>query len=105
MRPVHHHEHVANSMHQACHTSGASDACQSPQGVSEELNAPEAVSGEPSVELQEALVFEGLHSAVHRALVWVGAIRLLLHLLNASLDKVKGQTACRRAEPSNQGTP
>lgn len=65
---------------------------------------PEAVGGESSVELQEALLSECLHSTVHRALVWVAAIWQLVHLLNTSLDKVKGQTASCCAEASNQGT-
>lgn len=65
---------------------------------------PEAVSGESSVKLEEAFFPEGLHSTVHRALVWVAAIWQLLHLLNASLDKVKGQTACCCTESSNHGT-
>lgn len=65
---------------------------------------PEAVSGEPSVELEEALFPEGFHSTVYRALVWVAAIWQLVHLLNASFDKVKGQTACCCTKSSNQGT-
>lgn len=65
---------------------------------------PEAVSGEPGVELEEALFPEGLHRTVYRALVGVAAIRHLLHLLDASLDKVKGQTACCCTEASNHGT-
>lgn len=65
---------------------------------------PEAVSGEPSVELEEALFPESLYSTVYRALVRVATIWQLVHLLNASLDKVKGQTACCCTETSNHGT-
>lgn len=65
---------------------------------------PEAVSGEPSVELEETLFPEGLHSTVYRTLVWVAAIWQLLHLLNASFDEVKGQTAGCCTESSNHGT-
>lgn len=44
-------------------------------------NPPEAVSREASVELEGALLGEGLHGAVDRALVWVRPVGALLHFL------------------------
>ena len=64
---------------------------------------PETVSRETSVEFQEALISEGLHSTVNRTLVRVAAVRKLLHFLNACLDKVKGQTAGCCTEASYGG--
>ncbi len=65
---------------------------------------PEAVCGETGVKLEGALLPEGLHSTVNGALVGVAAICQLIHLLNAGLHKVKGQTACCGTESSNQGS-
>ena len=65
---------------------------------------PEAVCGEAGVEFEGTLLPEGLHSTVNGALVGVAAICQLIHLLNAGLHKVEGQTACCGTESSNQGS-
>jgi len=72
--------------------------------LSQLLSIPEAVCGEAGVELEGALLPEGLHSTVNGALVGVAAICQLIHLLNAGLHKVEGQTACCGTESSNQGS-
>lgn len=56
-------------------------------------DSPDAVSGEPGVELEGALLRESLHGAVDGALVGVLAVNALLHLLDTGLDEVEGQTA------------
>ena len=58
-----------------------------------EAGAPDTVSREASVEFEEALISEGFERAVSWAGVWEFAIGASLHLLNAGLDEVEGQTA------------
>lgn len=72
------------------------------QGVAPRRGIPEAVCGEASVELEEALFSESLDCTVNRALVGVCPIHLLLHLLDTGLHKVKWQTAGCCTEPCNQ---
>ncbi len=69
------------------------------QGVS----APNAVGGEAGVELERPLLPERLHGAVDRAVVGVLAVRTLLHLLDARLHEVEGQTAAGTAVISVAG--
>ncbi len=71
---------------------------QEPQAV------PDAVGGEAGVELEEALISEGLQGAVPGAGVWELPVRTRLHLLDAGLDKVEGQTAGSCAEASDDGS-
>ncbi len=49
--------------------------------------------GEAGVELQGAVLLEGLGHHVHGALVGHCAVRVGLHLLDLGLDVVEGQTA------------
>ena len=50
-------------------------------------NPPEAVGREAGVELEGALLGEGLHSAVDGALVWVHPVGTLLHFLQQQAMK------------------
>lgn len=52
-------------------------------------NLPDKVCGEACVELEGALVPEGLHGTVNGALVGHAAVWVGCHLLQASLDKVE----------------
>lgn len=63
--------------------------------------APDAVGGEAGVELEGALLGEGLDCAVDGALVGQRAIGQRLHLLDARLHKVKRQRAGSREEAGN----
>ena len=59
---------------------------------------PDNVCGEASVERKGSLIPECLHGAVHGALVGHAAVRVRGHLLQTSLDEVKGQGAGAREE-------
>lgn len=72
-----------------CRDSKAEDSMQ---------DSPDNVCRETSIESQWAFLLECLKEAITKALVWHGAIWVPRHFLDASLHKIKWQTACAGKE-------
>ena len=66
-------------------------------------DSPRDVRPKARVELEEALLLQGLQRAVPGALVRHGAVGVGGHLLHARLDKVEGQAARGGKEAGDEG--